>query len=93
VALGWPYKTLKGNVFLLVNGINMQSKLTLQILAIFHMEILPLKKQKIKSPQILTFYAEAVTFLIETEDGKIICASTCMIPAPQKIKMLGIVPK
>jgi len=34
-----------------------------------------------------------VTFLVDTEDGKIIGASTCMIPAPEKVKLLGIIPK
>jgi len=34
-----------------------------------------------------------VTFLVETEDGKIISASSCFLPAPQKITMLGFIPK
>ncbi len=34
-----------------------------------------------------------VTFLIETKDGKISGANSCFVPAPQKIKMLGIIPK
>ena len=34
-----------------------------------------------------------VTFLIETKNGKILRADTCMIPDPKEIKMLNIFPK
>ncbi len=36
---------------------------------------------------------QKVTFLIETKDGEILRADTCMIPTPQSIELLGIIPK
>lgn len=36
---------------------------------------------------------QQVTFLIETKDGKIVRADTCMIPGTERIKKTGIMPK
>ena len=43
--------------------------------------------------QIQLGQSNKVTFLIETKDGKILRADTCMIPDPKEIKMLNIIPK
>lgn len=43
--------------------------------------------------QIQNGSTKKVTFLIETRDGEITKADTCMIPTPESIKLLGIIPK
>ncbi|MDG4946237.1 hypothetical protein NMK71_07415 [Weeksellaceae bacterium KMM 9713] len=43
--------------------------------------------------QIQNGRANKVTFLIETKNGKLLRADTCMIPDPKEIKMLNIIPK
>lgn len=51
------------------------------------------KKHCIILDNIRNGVSEKVTFLVETKNGVILRADMCMIPSPNSVEMLGIIPK